>query len=341
MKIEHIYPEDNAMIATHVAMIKRYTTGTEADGLPDIVHVHGCWKYQVVKSALKAYREGARLVFSPHGGLEPWILNERRMTEKLSKTLLWQRRLAEHAYVVIAHSTIESDNLGELAWNPRVETIRNAVVTNSITEEAMARQTLGIYRKVMDSNTLELMSDDSRSLMAMMLKAAITGDRRWVTLAHPDSLELISRSMPDNEWRNLLIYAEHENVRQLIVRGADLLGMRMPAIDPGRIKSYLPTGYQQPQTKATQVVEIVEEMNRSLPTLYHLVALDKALRSGGVDDDKLIACMEEKGMQKYFSRILQLLKEQTLLDDGFLPCAPLDDKQTQSLRNLLYNHLKI
>jgi hypothetical protein len=329
------------MIVKHVDLLRGIADPAKVIGKPDIVHVHGCWKYGVVKKAMKAYKEGARLVFTPHGGLEPWIVDERRMTEKLSKTLLWQKRLTECAYVVIAHGPIESANLQTLNWNPRIETIRNAVVTNSITPEAMERQTQDVYRKVMDSNTLELMDDDSLQLMAMMLKAGITGDQRWVTLAVPDAQTLIHQGMTNETWRKLLIYAKHENVKSLIDRGATILGMQKPDIDTDSIQSYLPTGYQLPKTKATHIVDILGEMNRSLPTLYHLTMLDKALRRDHVEDDQLMHTIEEKGLTKYFCRILQLLQEQTLIDDGFLPAIPLDDRQTQTLRNLLYNHLKI
>lgn len=341
MNVLHVYPEDEPMIVKHVDLLRGFADPTKGNGKPDIVHVHGCWKYSVVKKAMRAYKAGARLVFTPHGGLEPWKVNEHRMTEKLSKTLLWQKRLTECAYVVIAHGPIESGNLEKLNWNPRVETIRNAVITNSITPEAMEKQTHIIYRKVMDSNTLELMDEDSLRLMAMMLKAGITGDKRWITLSVSDAQTFISKGLSDEEWRKLLIYAKHENVEPIIDRGATILGIQKPSINTNDIQSYLPTNYQRPNTKATQIVDILDEMNRSQPTLYHLAMLDRALRRDSVEDDQLMHKLEEKSLAKYFCRILQLLQEETLIDDGFLPATPLDDKQTETLRNLLYNHLKI
>ena len=166
MKTLHLYPADDPLIAAHVALLQE---GEESfSGQPDIVHVHGCWRYNIVRQAMRAHRQGARIVMTPHNGLSPWIVSERRMTEKLSKTLLWQRRMVESAYVIIAQGPMETKALTELGWNPRIETIRNAVVTNSITPEATRRHTLDVYRKVLDSNTIELMSDDSRRLMTML-----------------------------------------------------------------------------------------------------------------------------------------------------------------------------
>jgi hypothetical protein len=39
--------------------------------------------------------------------------------------------------------------------------------------------------------------------------------------------------------------------------------------------------------------------------------------------------------------LIQVLSEQVILDEGYMPIDPLDDKQTDVLRNNLKNHLKI
>ena len=283
---------------------------------------------------MKAHHHGARIVFTPHGGLEPWIINERRLSEKLAKTLFWQRRLVECSYVIIAQGSMEAKSLKLLGWNPRIETIRNAVITNSITPEAMAQQTKEVYRKVMDSNTLELMSDDSRQLLVLLLKAGITGDRRWITNAQPPSI-------PEDEWRRLLIYADHENVRTVIDKGIRILDLHAPYIDLAHVKSYLPTGYQLPKPAAHDILSLVGEIIHGALTLRHLVELDRLLRRPDVNDERINNVLDERRQLKYYRRLLQLLTEQTALDEGFLTADPLDDKQTQRMRNLLKKHLRI
>lgn len=331
MKTLHLYPTDEPLIAAHVAMLQE--NEEPFNGQPDIVHVHGCWRYSIVRQAMRAHKEGARIVITPHNGLAPWIVSERRMTEKLSKTLLRQRRMVESAYVLIAQGQVESDALTQLGWNPRIETIRNAVVTNSITPEAMRRQTLEVYRKVLDSNTIEQMSDECRRLMTMLLKAGITGDRRWVEGDAP--------AISETEWRRLLVYADHENVRTTIDRGTHVMGIRAPYIETAHIKSYLPTNYQLPKVDNHTVEGIVSEMHQSTLTLRQLVELDRALRRPDADDETIIERLTEKRLARYFRHVLQLLHEVTLLDEGFMPAAPIDDKQTQKLRRQLLAHLRI
>ena len=329
VKTVHLFPENDPLIAKHVALLGN---GTD-EAVPDIVHVHGCWQYKTVRQAMQARRQGARIVFTPHGGLEPWIINERRLSEKLGKTLLWQRRMVECSYVVIAQGNMEAEALRRLGWNPRIEIIRNAVVTNSITPEAMTKQTQEVYRKVMDSNTIELMNADARLLLVMLLKAGITGDQRWVQ-GQPPAIE-------ENEWRQLLIYADHENIRTVVDAGCHVLGLHHPFIDTKKIKSYLPTDYKKPIVEARDVSGITAEMHKKPLTLNHFVELDRALRYTAVDDEWLCDALSENHKLKYFRRLLQVLVEQTALDEGFWPAEPLDDKQTRTIRNLLNNHLRI
>ena len=330
MNVLHLFPKDNALIAKHVSMLDR---GSQAAEHPDIVHVHGCWQYALVSAALKARRQGARIVLTPHGELEPWVINDRRMSGKPSTTLRWQRRLVEHSYVVIAQGNMEAEALSQLGWNPRIEVVRNAVVTNSITPEAMLRHTQEVYRKVMDSNTLELMSDESKHLLQLLLKAGITGDRRWVTELAPD--------ISEQQWRYLLVYADQENVRTTVDQGARLLGISHPYIETDKIKSYLPTDYSKPKPEAHDAASLVSELHRRQPTLRHLVELDRSLRKNNIQEDRLVDVLDENRLLKYFRRLLCILSEQTGLDEGFMPARPIDDRLTQAIRKRLQNHLRI
>ena len=344
-KVLHLYPDNEPLIAEHVRMLlsvgdaefmQLQVSDAETER-PDIVHLHGCWNFRMVRRALLFHRHGVRIVMTPHGGLEPWIINERRFSEKLSKTLLWQRHIVECAYVMIVHGGMERDNLAALGWNPRIETIRNAVVTNTITPEAMARQTIDIYRKVMDSNTLELMEEKTRQTMARLLKAGITGDRHWVESQLPD--EPLSLSV--TEWRRLLLYADQENIRTVIDHGTRVLGISQPYIETAQIVCYLPTGYTRPKVNALQITDLVSEIQKEKVTIRHLLELDRLLRRDNVEDDRRTETLDESRQLKLFRRLLQLLTEQTLIDEGFLPAAPLNDRQTQTMRKQLFQHLRI
>jgi hypothetical protein len=72
-----------------------------------------------------------------------------------------------------------------------------------------------------------------------------------------------------------------------------------------------------------------------------MMELTRELYRDNVNDDQLAEALEEANLTKRVARLIQVLKEQVLLDEGYMPIDPLDDKQTDVLRNNLKNHLKI
>ncbi len=342
MNVVHLYDRQDRLIAQHVAMLEAHALdlpGSEehlAEQEHSIVHVHGCWNRSIVRQALRLRRQGARIVLSPHGHLEPWIISQQRMTEKTAKILLWQKRLVAQAYTLIAHSKMEAEALRQLSWNPRIETIGNAVITNTFTPEAMTRQTEAVYQKVMDSNTVEHMTDDTLQLMGVLLKAGITGDRRWM-----EPLDSPLPSLSPLEMRRLLLYADHENIREHLDRGIRVMGIHQPNLDTTQIPAYFPEAYRQPSVSATDVVGIAEEAHRDRLTMHHVVAMAQALRRPDADDELIEEALADKHLTRYFQRLLQILQEQLLQEEGFLPLPPIDDRQTQQLRNQLSRHLRI
>ena len=241
---------------------------------------------------------------------------------------------------------MEHHYLRQLGWNPRIEIIHNAVITNSLTPREMCTKTFAVYQKIIDSNVLEQMTDDDKHLLAIILKAGITGDARWV----PEH-ESLSSSYPSPDWRRIFIYAEHQNIRNYVDYGIHVLGLRANTIDTARISAYYPTKYQQP----TPIKELIGEFKgdetdylirmfrqiQKVPLLLHLIELHRELRRDSVDDGSLTEALKEKRLTAFAARIMQILAEQTLLEEGYMPIDPVNDRGTQQIRNLIANQLKI
>ena len=359
MKVLHIYPKSDNMIARHVnilveglrhsADVQSTTSLSEFKAInrqmePDIVHCHGCWQYSIANAANIGRKHGARVILTPHGHLEPWVIEEKSIQEKLHKTLLWQRSSVEHAYALIAFGKMEQKYLQEQKWNPRIEVIRNSVITNSITPQEMCSQTFAVYQKVLDSNVLELMDMQTQQLLAAVLKAGITGDTRWVAEWNQEAVTPIG-------WRQLLIYAEHENIRNYVDYGINILGLNAPTLDTEKIAAYYPEDYQRPKhlkeligdykgNETDFIFRMIRQIQKQ-PLLLHLTELTRELYRDSVDDEQLHGLLEEKGLLKYASRLMQVLQEQTLLDEGFMPVPPIDDRGTRQIRYQITNHLEI
>lgn len=360
MKILHIYPKNDELIRRHVQlivdtlcnhadirMVDSYTDFKQhlRTQEPDILHCHGCWNNIIARAAYAAKRQGARIIITPHGQMEPWIVGQQTFHEKVSKKILWQKRLLSKAYVIIALGKLEKDNLHKLGWNKRLEEIHNAVTTNTITPGEMSQQVLDVYQRVMDSNTIEQLDDLSCAALSTILKAGITGDSRWCA-----SDEAISRP-GEIDWRRLLVYADHENIRNYVDYGISVLGLPTPDSIDHYTGAYFPDTYALPKTlkelvgeydgnETDYLVKIVRQIHRQ-PLLLHMVEFTRELMRDTVNDDHLEEALREKRLFNYTKSLMQVLSEQTQIDEGYMPVEPLDNRQAQQIRKHLANHLKI
>lgn len=365
MRILHYYDDKDTMISQHVKLLTD-SMGKEAEnyiateteqaktllrgGHNDILHLHGCWRNSSRSIVNLALRQGSRLVVTPHGQLEPWIKEEGYWKEKLPKQLLYQRNIIEKAYAVIIQGRMEQECMNQLKWNPRTVIIRNAVVTSSITAKDMARETFKVYQKVLDSNPLERMSEETRQTLFAMIIAGTTGDRRWI----PEEVAVSPLSADD--WRLLLCYGHQEQITDTLQRGIRILGLDAPDIDYEHIDYFLPEHYA--ETKSIQQSignEFATENERLLATfrmlrkwetarelsIKHVIELNRELREHGCDEEELAEELMERRLWKMVSRLMQVAADLTGLTEGFMPVTPTDDRQTRKMRRQIENHLKI
>ena len=212
----------------------------------------------------------------------------------------------------------------------------------------MARQTYALYQKVMDSNPLELMQDDTKEALRTIIKAGITGDRRWLT--EEDALPAIT------QWREILCYAHQEQITETIERGIRLLGLEAADIEADQIDYFVPEGMEPAEDIGTAIGnQFVSENERLLATfrflrklidnrqigIKHLIELDRELREHNCEEDRLYEKMEERNMRKTAARLMQVMSELTGLTEGFMPIPPLDDRASRKLREQIDNHLTI
>ena len=360
MKVLHIYPKSDNLIRQHVMLLagsmqqsaEVFTADSGANirqmiisQQPDILHCHGCWSQKMAYAIRTARNNGARVVITPHGQLEPWVVSQQNLQDKVVKALLWQKDVIAQAYAIITLGKLERVNFLKLGWNKRVEEIHNAVTTNTITLTEMCSKTFAVYQKVMDSNTLEQMDDLTLHALSTIIKAGIMGDCNWCRST--DSI----RYPQDIDWRRLLIYAEHENIRNYVDYGISVLGLPTPTIDTERIDAYFPDSYKKPcpikeivgdyeGDETAYLMKMIRQLNKQ-PLLLHLIEFTRELYRDNVNDDTLVTVLEEKKLTGFASSLMQVLSEQTELDEGYMPLLPSDNRQTRQIRKLLTHHLRI
>jgi hypothetical protein len=352
MKVLFVYPKSEPLISRHVSMLadglRQSATIDTADSVgairkaakeqePDIIHCHGCPSVSAARAILSAVNKGSRLVLTLHGQMEPWA----KETNRKVPAIYWQKELIRRAYAVILLGRLELTNFQRLGWNRRTEEIHNAVTTNTISLKEMCTATFAVYQKVLDSNTLELMDEPTVRMLRAVIKVGIMGDRRWTVVLPSEEVN----------WRHLLLYAEHENIRNYIDYGISILGLSVPPIDTTRIAAYFPDNYETPKPIREKVgdykgketdylVRIINQL-RQQPLLLHLIELTRELYRDTVNDDQLAEALEEKKLTAFTKSLMQLLDEQTALDEGYMPLPPADNRLTRQIRQQLENHLNI
>ncbi len=97
----------------------------QLDGLVksvDVVHLHALRSYFGWRVYRSAKRQGKPVIVSPHGGMHPWLLEQRKM-RKFVLDVLWERRLYRGANAFLAMSEDEAANIRDHVPGASVEAV--------------------------------------------------------------------------------------------------------------------------------------------------------------------------------------------------------------------------
>lgn len=99
---------------------------------PDIVHVNCCWMPGCAFAQKWAQQLGYKVVLTPHGMLEPWIIKRHYWTRKMPALLLYQKQAIIKADCLHATANSEKENLLKLEYNKNIEVIANGIDVEKI-----------------------------------------------------------------------------------------------------------------------------------------------------------------------------------------------------------------
>lgn len=364
MKILHFYHKPDSMVTQYVNML-RDTMGEYADIMisdslfsfkkqlkkehPDIVHLHGCWQTSTALAAKTANGKGIRFVITPHGQLEPWIIKQDYWRDKFPKKLLYQKKVVRKAYSVITMGRMEENSIKRLGWNPRIEVVHNALITESLTASDMCRLIYSIYQKVLDSDVLKLMNDDTTDSLGALIKAGQTGDDRWLN----DREYNLIKGLDDECWRKLLIYSYQEGILETIENGVNAVNADVPDFNPASTPCYYPTRFapsvplsgliKEKSDPNKQFIAMIKAMRKLVQsgklTISHVVELASFLRTMNIEDDKVAMELYSANLTKFAGKLMQLLSDMASLDEGFMPIAPVNN--TGKIEKIIKKHLEI
>ena len=99
---------------------------------PDIIHINCCWMPGCAFTQKWAQQLGYKVVLTPHGMLEPWIIKRHHWTKKIPALLLYQKRAIIKADYLHATAKSEKENLLKLGYNNKIEIIANGIEVKNI-----------------------------------------------------------------------------------------------------------------------------------------------------------------------------------------------------------------
>lgn len=94
---------------------------------PDVFHTNCCWLPLSALTSMWAKAKGYKVVYTPHGMLEPWIMKRHYWTKKFPAILLFQKKGLAVADLIHSTAECEKNNLMKLGWNDSICVIPNFV----------------------------------------------------------------------------------------------------------------------------------------------------------------------------------------------------------------------
>lgn len=99
---------------------------------PDIVHVNCCWMPACAAVQRIAQKYGYKVVLTPHGMLEPWIIKRHYWTRKVPALLLYQKAAVRKADCIQSTAESERDNLLKLGYNSNIKVVKLGIDADGI-----------------------------------------------------------------------------------------------------------------------------------------------------------------------------------------------------------------
>ncbi|GHV57252.1 glycosyl transferase family 1 [Bacteroidia bacterium] len=99
---------------------------------PDVVQVNCCWIPLCAFTQKWAQRAGYKVVLTPRGMLEPWILQRHYWTRKLPALWLYQKNAIKNADCIHATAESEKENILRLKYNNNIVVVPNGIEVKNI-----------------------------------------------------------------------------------------------------------------------------------------------------------------------------------------------------------------
>lgn len=153
------------------------------DEKPDIVHINGIWSPQNWGFQKMAQQLGIKVILSPHGMLEPWIMAQNPWKKKLG-LFIYQKKAIKKAECLHATAQMEDDNIKALGFQKTIYIIPNGVDLKDITQikKEYGTRKLVFLSRIHPKKGIEVLLDAWRNSTTegWMLEIAGSGEENYM-----------------------------------------------------------------------------------------------------------------------------------------------------------------
>ncbi|MCH4147441.1 MAG: glycosyltransferase [Prevotella sp.] len=170
---------------------------------PDVIHVNCCWMPGCAYVQKWAQSLGYKVVLTPHGMLEPWIIKRHYWNKKIPALLLYQKKTVAKADIINATAETEKANILKLGYNDKVVVIPNGIdVDNIVMKNKWTKQKKILFlSRIHEKKGLEILIESVERLKNQMkdykIIVAGEGSRSYIQLLKEYTKKCLVDSMFD------------------------------------------------------------------------------------------------------------------------------------------------
>lgn len=324
---------------------------------PEIIHIHGCWDRTLWDAARLSSAHDIPIVLSPHGALEPSVMQTFFLTRRLPRLVAYQYRTTLKADVLLSSTDSEEESLKNLLWNRHIVVIPDPRLIPHVSYETVSNQLLALYRKTIDTTcSYHALNPEGQDAVKTLLREGTAKDQDRVSTPK-EAIEAL-RQMPSHTWRKLLIIANDNHLEQIYKQAIDRLGIVYPDIDVSQIDRFdriannvaatLPDNrllYVNPFQKsklgnisdpvvkriAVLLLNIRHLIHEGTIQLGHLAQLYTIMRYEDYDEDIFAQAMKSLRQKSFAEKAELLLHHFFGLSEGFMPIPACKPQQARAL----------
>ena len=172
----------NNNILRWFSLIKEFRTFLQNEK-PDIVHINGIWSPQNWGFQKVAQELNIKVVMSPHGMLEPWIVQHNPLKKKVA-LFLFQNKAIKKANHIHATAQMEKDSIRKLGYLNKITIIPNGIDLSEIkgTKEHYGTHKMVFLSRIHPKKGIEILLEAWRNCdsKGWTLEIAGNGDATYI-----------------------------------------------------------------------------------------------------------------------------------------------------------------